>query len=99
MGWRAMAPAITLAGMPDDFTDKIALVTGSSRGIGAGIIQAFGARGARCVVNFVADPDGKNQADAEKIAGSLKNAVLIEGDVSDEGQVRAMMDRIARAYG
>jgi len=94
-----MAPAITLAGMPYDFTDKVALVTGSSRGIGAGMIQAFGAQGARCVVNFVADQDGRNQADAEKIARSLENALLIECDVSDAMQVKAMMDRIANDCG
>ena len=46
--------------MPDplDFTGKVVLVTGSSRGIGAETIKAFGERGAKCVVNYVADPEG-----------------------------------------
>ena len=39
-------------------TGKAVLVTGSSRGIGAELIKAFGKRGAQCVVNYVADPDG-----------------------------------------
>ena len=38
-----------------DFTGKVVLVTGSSRGIGAEMIKAFGKHGAQCVVNYVAD--------------------------------------------
>ena len=49
---------------PLDFTGKVALVTGSSRGIGAEMIKAFGTRGAQCVVNYVADAQGQNKADA-----------------------------------
>ena len=60
--------------MPDplDFTGKVVLVTGSSRGIGAETIKAFGDRGAKCVVNYVADPEGKNKADAQNVAQALK---------------------------
>jgi NAD(P)-dependent dehydrogenase (short-subunit alcohol dehydrogenase family) len=43
---------------PFDLRSKVALVTGSSRGIGAGIVSALGARGARCIVNYVADAEG-----------------------------------------
>ena len=53
---------------PLDFTGKVVLVTGSSRGIGAETIKAFGERGAKCVVNYVADPEGKNKADAKNVA-------------------------------
>ncbi len=49
---------------PLDFSGKVALVTGSSRGIGAEMIKGFGARGAQCVVNYVADAQGQNKADA-----------------------------------
>src|SRR6516225_8874050 len=46
---------------PFDFTGEVALVTGSSRGIGAEMIKAFGNRGAQCVVNYVADGQGQNK--------------------------------------
>ena len=39
---------------PLDFTGKVVLVTGSSRGLGAEMIKAFGQRGAQCVVNYIA---------------------------------------------
>ncbi len=69
--------------VPYDFSGKVALVTGSSRGIGAGIITALGQHGAKCVVNYVSDPEGRNQADAEKIASTLKQAIVIQCHVGD----------------
>ncbi|MDQ2867109.1 MAG: 3-oxoacyl-ACP reductase FabG [Verrucomicrobiota bacterium] len=84
---------------PLDFTGKVVLVTGSSRGIGAETIKAFGARGARCVVNFIADADGKNKAEADAVAGSLADAITVECDVSRPDQVEAMMHRISEKYG
>ena len=76
---------------PFDFTGKVVLVTGSSRGIGAEMIKAFGERGAHCVVNFISDPEGKNKADAENVARGLKDPLVIECDVTKPDQVEAMM--------
>ena len=87
--------------MPDvlDFTGKVALVTGSSRGIGAEMIKAFGQHGAKCVVNFVADPQGQNKTDATKVAGELKEPLVIECDVTQPAQVEAMMKQIQDRHG
>ena len=77
-----------------DFTGKIVLVTGSSRGIGAEMIRAFGTHGAQCVVNYVADAQGQNKADALSVAKELNEPLVIECDVTQSPQVEAMMQQI-----
>jgi 3-oxoacyl-[acyl-carrier protein] reductase len=84
---------------PLDFTGKVVLVTGSSRGLGAEMIKVFGARGARCVVNFISDPEGRNKEDADQVAGQLKNPLVVDCDVTNPEQVEAMMQRIAASLG
>ena len=82
-----------------DFSGKVVLVTGSSRGIGAGLVAAFAHGGARCIINYVADSGGLNQADAEKVARGLSRAVVRQADVGDTEQVKALMEWIAREAG
>jgi 3-oxoacyl-[acyl-carrier protein] reductase len=84
---------------PLDFSGKVVLVTGSSRGIGAEMIKAFGERGARCVVNYVADPDGTNKTDATNVAAALQEPMVIECDVTNPSQVEAMMKQIQERHG
>ena len=79
---------------PLDFTGKVALVTGSSRGIGAEMIKGFGIRGAQCVVNYIADEQGQNKADALGVAKELNEPLVIECDVTQPQQVEAMMKQI-----
>jgi len=82
-----------------DFDGKVVLVTGSSRGIGAEMIKAFGKSGAACVVNYVADSEGRNEADAESVAKELKNPLVIECDVTKPEQVETMMRQIQDRHG
>ena len=84
---------------PLDFSGKIVLVTGSSRGIGAELIKEFGKRGAQCVVNYVADPAGQNKSDADAVAKELKDPVVIDCDVTNPDQVEAMMKTISEKFG
>ena len=84
---------------PLDFAGKVVLVTGSSRGIGAEMIKAFGKHGAQCVVNYVADPQGQNQTDATNVAKDLNKPLLIECDVTRPAQVEAMMKQIQDRHG
>src|SRR4026209_2081741 len=87
--------------MPDplDFAGKIVLVTGSSRGVGAETVKAFGNRGAKCVVNYVADPEGKNKADAQNVAQELSDPLVVECDVTNPAQVESMMMEIGDKRG
>ena len=84
---------------PLNFTGKVVLVTGSSRGLGAEMIKAFGNRGAQCVVNYISDSAGQNKADAESVAQQLKNPLLIECDVTNPERVEAMMKAIGEKFG
>src|SRR5207247_5192087 len=84
---------------PLDFTGKVVLVTGSSRGIGAEMIKAFGAHGAQCVVNYVADAQGQNKTDAANVAKELNEPLVIECDVTQPQQVEAMMKQIQDRHG
>ncbi len=84
---------------PFNFGGKIVLVTGSSRGIGAEMIKAFGTRGAKCVVNYFTDPQGQNKADAESVAKGLKDPLLVDCDVTKPDQVEAMMKQIQEKCG
>ena len=84
---------------PLDFSGKVVLVTGSSRGIGAAMIQRFGDRGAQCVVNYIGDPDGTNKTDATNVAKGLKEPLVVECNVTSSEQVEAMMKQISERFG
>src|SRR5690349_11882621 len=83
---------------PLDFSKKVVLVTGSSRGLGAAMIEAFAARGAQCVVNFISDPEGANKAGAGKGAAKLRDPLVVDCDVTNPDQVEAMMNRIKQRF-
>jgi 3-oxoacyl-[acyl-carrier protein] reductase len=78
---------------------KVALVTGSSRGIGAATARAMSSCGARCVVNYVADDAGQNKSEAEGVARDLPDSLILECDVSDADQIGTMMARIQTELG
>jgi 3-oxoacyl-[acyl-carrier protein] reductase len=77
---------------------KVALVTGSSKGIGASIAQAFGREGARVVVNY-----RSSEVEAKQIVDSIRRAGgkawPIKTDVSDPQDVARMFDFISKKFG
>ena len=87
--------------MPDplDFTGKVVLVTGSSRGIGAEMIKAFARRGAHSVVNYISDASGQNKADAAGVAQELRDPLVVDCDITNPQQVEAMVKQIKDRHG
>lgn len=77
---------------------KIALVTGSSEGVGAGVALQLGAAGADVCVNYVGPP-GDAEAVVAEIRKQGSRAIAINADVSDEAAVQAMFDKVQRELG
>ncbi|MFG3114981.1 SDR family oxidoreductase [Streptomyces sp. NPDC048197] len=75
-----------------------ALVTGANSGIGRATAVALGRAGADVVVNYVAGRDEAEKV-VEEIASFGVRAAAYEADVSDEGQVVAMTDRMVKEFG
>jgi len=85
--------------MTDQFlTGKVALVTGSSRGIGRAIALALAERGADIVVHFVR----KKSAAAETVAAIEalgRRAIAIKANLVDADQIETMLDEVESTFG
>lgn len=77
---------------------KIAVVTGASKGIGAGIAKALGAAGATVVVNYAT-----SKSDADAVVAQIRalggNAVGIQADMSQSADVIRLFDTVRSDYG
>ena len=79
-------------------TGKAALVTGASKGIGAGIAGALAAAGASVVVNYAASREGAERVVAQ-ITDAGGRAVAVQGDVSRSADVKRMFAEAKAAFG
>jgi 3-oxoacyl-[acyl-carrier protein] reductase len=79
-------------------TGKVAIVTGASKGIGAGIAKALSAAGAAVVVNYAFAKEGADRVVAE-IAGNGGKAVAVQGDVSKAADVQRLFAETKKAFG
>ncbi|XP_038726435.1 NADPH-dependent aldehyde reductase-like protein, chloroplastic, partial [Tripterygium wilfordii] len=82
--------------------DRVAIVTGSSRGIGRAIALHLAQLGAKIVVNYTS-----NSAQAEQVASEINSsshensarAITFKADVSDADQVKSLFDSAEQAFG
>ena len=77
---------------------RVALVTGASKGIGAGIARELAARGAKVAVNYALSKDGADRVVAD-ILDKGGTAIAVKGDVSSESDVAAMVEQVKSAFG
>jgi 3-oxoacyl-[acyl-carrier protein] reductase len=81
-----------------DLTDKVAVVTGSSKGIGAAIARLFAAQGAKVVVNYRSSAQAAEAVVADiKAAGG--EAVAVEADVSQSDAASQLIKAAIDTYG
>lgn len=77
---------------------KVAVVTGASKGIGAGIARALAAAGAAVVVNYASSKTGADALVADITAAGGK-AVAVQADVSKADQAQGLIDAAVSSFG
>jgi 3-oxoacyl-[acyl-carrier protein] reductase len=78
--------------------DKVAIVTGASKGIGAAIAKGMAKAGANVVVNYASDRSGAEKAVAAITAAGGK-AVAVKADVSKSADVKELFEQTIRTFG
>ena len=81
-----------------DLTGRVALVTGSSRGLGRACAAKLAAAGADVVINYVASKSAALDA-AREVQALGRRAFVVKADVSEEDDVKSMIDFIEREIG
>jgi 3-oxoacyl-[acyl-carrier protein] reductase len=79
-------------------TGRVAVVTGASKGIGAGIAQGLAAEGASVVVNYSSSKEGADRIVAE-ITSKGGKAIAVQGDVSKAAEVQHIFAETKKAFG
>ena len=84
--------------MNNDFTDRVAIVTGSSRGIGRAIAETLAAYGAHVVVNYAKDLEGAEKT-VDTIISQGNSATLFQADVSVLSEAEGLINYTLDKYG
>src|SRR3954469_16308193 len=78
--------------------NKVAVVTGASKGIGAGIAKGLAAEGATVVVNYSSSREGADRVVAE-IKSNGGKALAVQGDVAKSADVKRIFAETKKAFG
>jgi 3-oxoacyl-[acyl-carrier protein] reductase len=78
--------------------NKVAIVTGASKGIGASIAKYFAAEGAKVVVNYASSKEGADKV-VKTITDNGGTAIAVQGDVSNEADIVRLFEETNNAFG
>jgi len=78
-------------------TGKVAVVTGASKGIGAGIAKHLAAEGAAVVVNYSSSKEGADQV-VDEITKRGGNAIAVQGDVAKKKDIEGLFAETKKAF-
>lgn len=78
--------------------NKVAIVTGASKGIGAGIAKAFAKEGAKVVVNYASSKETADKV-VKSITDNGGTAIAVQADVSKEADVNRLFEATKKAFG
>ncbi len=84
--------------MSQRLAGKVAVVTGASKGIGAGIAKALAEEGAAVVVNYASSKEGAERVVAD-ITRNGGKAIAVQGDVSKQEHIERLFSETKRAFG
>ena len=82
----------------DKLNGKIAVITGASKGIGAGIAKQFAAEGAAVVVNYASSKQDADRV-VDQISKAGGKAVAIQGSVAKKAEVERLFAEAEKAFG
>src|SRR5437899_11497122 len=82
----------------NELAGKVALVTGASKGIGAGIAKGLAEAGASVVVNYASSREGADRVVAE-IERAGGKTIVVQADIANSADVEKMFDKTVSAFG